>query len=62
MARASTAHKLYHTVYYNHLVAWRCGTAETVQVITYGAVLPDDLAANMMAILAVAGGDENGNL
>lgn len=58
MARAATAHKLYHTTYYNHLAAWvrRCGTAEEVQAITYGAALPDDLAANMAAVLEASGG------
>ena len=59
MARVATAHKLYHTTYYNHLAAWvrRCETGAEVQGITYGAALPDDLAANMAAILAAAGGD-----
>lgn len=58
MGRAATAHKLYHTTYYNHLAAWvrRCGTSEEVQAITYGVELPDDLAENMAAILAAAGG------
>lgn len=58
MGRAATAHKLYHTTYYNHLAAWvrRCEASEEVQVITYGAELPDDLAENMAAILAAAGG------
>lgn len=58
MAQAATAHKLYHTTYYNHLAAWvrRCEASEEVQVITYGAELPDDLAENMAAILAAAGG------
>lgn len=58
MAQAATAHKLYHTTYYNHLAAWvrRCEASEEVQGITYGTDLPDDLAANMAAILAAAGG------
>lgn len=58
MGRAATAHKLYHTTYYNHLAAWvrRCETVEEVQSIAYGAELPDDLAANMAAILSAAGG------
>lgn len=58
MARAATAHKLYHTTYYNHLAAWvrRCGTAEEVRAVTYGAALPEDLAENMVVILAAAGG------
>ena len=40
------------------MAAWvrRCGTAEEVQAITCGAALPDDLAENMAAILAAAGG------
>lgn len=58
MAQAATVHKLYHTTYYNHLAAWvrRCETAEELSSITYGAELPDDLAANMEAILTAAGG------
>lgn len=53
LAQAATAHKLYHTTYYNHLKAWaeRCETAEAVGAITYGGPLPEDLAANMAAIL-----------
>lgn len=53
MAQAATAHKLYHTTYYNHLAAWvkRCTTYAEVQSIIYGAELPADLAANMDAIL-----------
>lgn len=56
MGQAATAHKLYHTTYYNHLAAWvrRCETAEAVAVITYGAELPEDLSANMAAILGSA--------
>ena len=59
MAQAATAHKLYHTTYYNHLAAWvrRCETAEEVAAVTYGAELPEDLAVSMAAILAAAGGD-----
>ena len=58
MAQAATAHKLYHTTYYNHLSAWvrRCGTVGEVQAVAYGAPLPEDLAANMAEILAAAGG------
>lgn len=57
MARAATAHKLYHTTYYNHLAAWvrRCGTAGELAAITYGSTLPEDLAANMAGILSAAG-------
>lgn len=60
MAQAATAHKLYHTTYYNHLAAWvrRCETVEEVQAVTYGAALPDDLAANMAVILAAGGGGD----
>lgn len=58
MAQAATAHKLFHTTYYNHLAAWvrRGETADELTAITYGAELPEDLAANMEAILAEAGG------
>ena len=58
MGEQAAAHKLYHTTYYNHLAAWvrRCGTAEEAENITYGAALPEDLAENMAAILAAAGG------
>ena len=58
IAQAATAHKLYHTTYYNHLAAWvrRCESAEEVSAITYGAALPEDLAANMAAVLETAGG------
>ena len=57
MAQAATAHKLYHTTYYNHLAAWvrRCEASEEVQGITYGAALPEDLAGNMTAILTAGG-------
>lgn len=56
MGAAATAHKLYHTTYCNHLFAWvrRCDTLEDVAAITYGSALPDDLAANMTAILEAA--------
>lgn len=58
IAQAATAHKLYHTTYYNHLAAWvrRCESAEEVSAITYGAELPEDLAEHMAAILEAAGG------
>lgn len=56
MGAAATAHKLYHTTYCNHLMAWtrRCDTLEDVAAITYGSALPDDLTANMTAILEAA--------
>jgi len=52
IAQAATAHKLYHTTYCNHLMAWakRADTSE-LQDIYYGATLPDDLAANMQEII-----------
>ena len=62
MAQAATAHKLYQTTYYNHLAAWvrRVDTPEELTAITYGAALPEDLAANMAAVLSAAGGGEAG--
>lgn len=60
MAKAATEHKLYHTTYYNHLAAWvrRCETVKDVEAIAYGSELPEDLAANMAAILAAAQADK----
>ena len=57
-AQAATAHKLYQTTYYNHLAAWvrRCETVDELEAVTYGAALPEDLAANMAAVLETAGG------
>ena len=56
MGEAATAHKLYHTTYCNHLIAWaRRATADELESITYGAELPTDLAANMEAILNAVG-------
>ena len=56
MGAAATAHKLYHTTYCNHLMAWaRRATADELEGITYGAELPADLAANMEAILNAVG-------
>lgn len=59
MAQAATAHKLYHTTYYNHLAAWvrRCETAAQVRAVTYGAQLPEDLAEHMAVLLAGEEGD-----
>lgn len=59
-AQTATAHKLEHTTYYNHLAAWvrRTEAAEDLEAITYGAALPEDLEANMAAILAAAEGGE----
>ena len=57
VGQASIAHKLYHTTYCNHLFAWiRRATAAELSGITYGAELPEDLAASMQALLAQAGG------
>ena len=56
VGEASIAHKLYHTTYCNHLFAWiRRATASELAGITYGAELPDDLAASMQALLTQAG-------
>lgn len=59
--QAAIQHKLYHTTYCNHLLAWarRAETAEELTGITYGAELPEDLATNMAAVLAAAGGIAN---
>lgn len=55
MGAAATAHKLYHTTYCNHLMAWaRRATADELERITYGAALPADLAANMEEVLTNA--------
>ena len=58
IAAASVKHKLYHTTLCNHLLTWarRAETKEELSGITYAADgLPDDLAANMAAVLAAAG-------
>lgn len=56
MAKAAVAHILYHTTYCNHLRVWtkRVTTSDELTAITYGATLPDDLAANMEAIISAA--------
>lgn len=57
ISEASIAHKLYHTTLCNHLLTWarRAETAEELAEITYTADnLPEDLAANMTAVLASA--------
>ena len=55
IGQASIAHKIYHTTYCNHLFEWikRADAAELTG-ITYGAELPDDLAAHMQEILTQA--------
>ena len=56
MGEAATVHKLYHTTYCNHLMAWaRRATADELEGIAYGAELPADLAANMEGILNAVG-------
>ena len=62
IAAASVRHKLYHTTLCNHLLTWarRAETAEELEGITYAADgMPEDLAANMAAVLAAAAGDNN---
>ncbi|BAK97362.1 hypothetical protein OBV_01640 [Oscillibacter valericigenes Sjm18-20] len=58
MAKAATAHVLYHQTYCNHVRVWvkRCETVVDVEAITYGAELPDDLKKHMETIIAAAGG------
>lgn len=53
VAQAANDHKLYHTTYCNHLMAWvrRAETVEELKGISYGADLPPDLAANMSEVL-----------
>lgn len=58
IAAASVKHKLYHTTLCNHLLTWarRAEAKEELSGITYAADgLPEDLAANMAAVLAAAG-------
>ena len=62
IAAASIKHKLYHTTLCNHLLTWarRAETKEELSGITYAADgMPEDLAANMAAVLAAAAGDNN---
>lgn len=62
IAVASVKHKLYHTTLCNHLLTWarRAETKEELSGITYSADrLPEDLAANMAAVLSAAAGDNN---
>lgn len=53
MAKAATAHVLYHQTYCNHARAWvkRCTAIADVEAIAYGAALPDDLSAHMATVL-----------
>lgn len=62
IAAASVQHKLYHTTLCNHLLTWarRAETKEELSGITYAADgMPEDLAANMAAVLSAAAGDNN---
>ena len=62
IAAASVKHKLYHTTLCNHLLTWarRAETKEELSGITYAADgMPEDLAANMAAVLTAAAGDNN---
>ena len=62
IAAASVKHKLYHTTLCNHLLTWArwAKTREELSGITYAADgMPEDLAANMAAVLAAAAGDNN---
>ena len=49
-------YKLYHLTYCNHLLTWirRSETADELEAITYGAELPEDLAANMQEVLTTS--------
>lgn len=56
IAQTATAHKLYHTTYFNHLKAWaeRCETKDELDAIFYGSELPEDLASSMNSIISAA--------
>ena len=57
LAQAATGHVFYHRTYCNHLNAWiKRAELEELSGITYGAALPEDLAASMAAIISAAGG------
>ena len=62
IAAASVKHKMYHTTLCNHLLTWarRAETKEELSDIAYAADgMPEDLAANMAAVLAAAEGYNN---
>lgn len=50
---AATAHKTYHTTYFNHLKTYieRMEDKAEIQAVRYGAELPDDLKASLQAIM-----------
>lgn len=54
IGNAAIAHKLYHTTYCNHVFDWirQVETVEELEAITYGAELPEELAASMAEILS----------
>jgi len=58
VTEAATKHKMYHTTYANHLFAWTkdAETATEIGGITYGAELPETLAAHMWEVLTAAEG------
>ncbi len=59
LARAATAHVFYHRTYCNHLNAWIArADLEELGRITYGAALPEDLAAHMAGVVTAAGGTD----
>ena len=58
LAQAATAHVFYHRTYCNHVNAWiRRAGLEELASITYGAALPEDLAASMATIISATGGE-----
>lgn len=55
---AATGHIFYHRTYCNHLNTWaRRADPEELESIRYGGELPEDLAKNLVAILAAAQGE-----
>lgn len=51
----ATEFKVYHTTYCNHMFAWinRLETADEINVITYGAELPEDLQNHLNEVLGI---------
>lgn len=57
LAQVATAHIFYHRTYCNHVNAWISrADLDELAGITYGAELPEDLAASMAAIMNTVGG------
>ena len=50
---AATAHKTYHTTYFNHLKTYieRMEDKSEIQAVVYGVALPDDLKASLQSIM-----------